>query len=128
MDWTESTAARPTSGGPFPAVADKRLTAASLSRAQQLDLEHECGVGRDDAARTRGAIAQGGRDHESSRLADRHCRHAFVPAFDDAPHAEGELERLVAVARAVELRPVRQPAGAAAARGLSFLCLGAGTR
>ena len=67
-----------------------------------------------------GAVAEVGRDDEGALAADFHAGHAFVPAFDHLALAEGERERLVAVARAVELGAVEQPAGVVDGYRLAF--------
>ena len=41
-------------------------------------------------------------------VADAQERETFVPAFDDAPDAERERDRLAASARAIELHAVGQ--------------------
>src|SRR5580765_7568792 len=76
----------------------------------ELDLEHERGVRRDDAARPGCAVTHLGRDRELALAADSHALHPLVPAGDDLAGAETELERLAAN-RAVELGPVAEPTG-----------------
>src|SRR6185369_3924989 len=63
-------------------------------------------------------VAHVGRDGERALATDLHAGHAFVPAANDLAAAEAEVERLVAIARAVELAPlpiglrlVEQPSG-----------------
>src|SRR5262249_51398187 len=76
---------------------------ASPFDAQQLDLEDQRRVRRDHVADAAGAVAEVGRDDEGTLAADLHRGHAFVPAGDHLPSANGKLERLAAVERAVEL-------------------------
>src|SRR5260370_32584547 len=82
-----------------------------LADAQQLDLERQFGVRRDDAGRAPGAVAQSGRDDELALAADLHAGHALVPALDDPTGAELKGERLAAVEAGGELFPVGEPAG-----------------
>ena len=97
--------------------ADRRPAAprshgsSRLLDVEQLDLEFERGIGRDDAARAARAVAEVRRDHQCAFAADLHAGNAFVPAFDHAAAAERERKRLAPVARAVELGAVEQPAG-----------------
>src|SRR5580698_3412340 len=76
--------------------------AATLFDAEQLDVEHQRGVGRNDAAGAAGAVAELGRNDQRALAADFHGRDAFVPAGDDLVQADLELERLVAIDRGVE--------------------------
>src|SRR4029450_10757778 len=79
--------------------------------AEQLDLEDERGAGRDHPAGPALAVPQVSGDDELALAADLHRRHALVPAADHTAPADGELERLTAIERAVELRPVLEPPG-----------------
>src|SRR5579872_5196119 len=92
---------------------------------QQLHLEQQRCVGRDDAAGASGAVAEIGRDRELADAADLHRGDAFVPALDHLPHADPELERLAAITRAVELAAVRQRADVVYGHGLARLRTGA---
>src|SRR4029077_8383298 len=114
-----STASRPTS---------RKTSADGVERArspqlEELDLEQQRGVGRDDAPRAARAVAEARRDEQGALAADLHARHPFVPALDDLPLAEPERERAPAVQRAVELAslgPVHpQPAGVVHHAGLA---------
>src|ERR1700681_4912807 len=66
------------SGGRPP---DKRRRAGGL-HPQQLDLEDQDCVGRDDAAGAARAIAELGGDDQRALAAHLHARHTLVPAFD----------------------------------------------
>src|SRR5580693_1965045 len=79
--------------------------------AQQLDLEHQVGVGRDQPARALLAVAQRRRNEELALAAHAHAGESLVPALDHRADAELELERRAAVAAGVELGAVLQPAG-----------------
>ena len=78
-------------------------SSSSALHVEQFDIEHQRGVRRYDAAGAARAIAELGRDDESALAANLHGGDALIPAGDDLMFAEGELERLVAVDRAVEL-------------------------
>src|SRR4051794_17909953 len=74
--------------------------------AEQLDVEHERGVGRDHAACPAAAVAERRRNDERALAANLHAGDALVPAGDHLTGAEHEHERIVAIARAVELGAV----------------------
>src|SRR5512135_1349152 len=78
-----------------------------LLDSEQLDLEEERGVGRDDPARPARAVAEGRRDEQVALSADLHRRDPLVPPLDDRPLAESELEGLAPVHGAVELGALR---------------------
>src|SRR4051812_21594111 len=82
---------------------------------QELDIEHQRGVGRDDAPGAAGAIAEIGRDDQGALAADFHAGDTLVPTLDHLMAAERERKRLAAVERAVELLAllaiVVEPAG-----------------
>src|SRR5262249_35450632 len=84
---------------------------ASLADPEQFHLEHERGIGRNDASGAARAVAERGRDGELARAADLHALHALVPALDDVAAAEREYERVAAVLARIELRAVGEPAG-----------------
>src|SRR5436190_24293763 len=73
---------------------------------QKLDIEQQRRVRGNRAAGAARAVAELGGNDQGSRAADLHPGDALVPASDDLPGAELERERVVAVARAVELLPV----------------------
>src|SRR5262249_23678980 len=77
---------------------------------EQFDLEDERRVGRDDAAGAAFAIAEVGWDDELAGAAFLHAGDAFVPALDDDPLADGELERNLAIAARIELFAVQKRA------------------
>src|SRR5207249_7548174 len=85
--------------------------AESGADLEQLYLEDQLGVGRDDAAGAARPVTECRRDDELALAADLHAGHALVPALDDHAGAELERERLVAVVAAVELLAVAEPAG-----------------
>src|ERR1700675_3075844 len=104
--------------------------AATLFDADELDVEDQRGVWRNDAAGAAGAIAELGRNDQRALAADLHGRDAFVPAGDDLVHADLELERLVAIDRGVEFLALGgvliKPAGVMHDAGLAGFRRGAG--
>src|SRR5438552_152375 len=76
----------------------------------QLDIEQERRIGRDDVARTARAVAEFRRDCQFTPAAHLHAHHPFVPAFDDLADTDHELEWLAAITRTIELAAVRQRA------------------
>src|SRR5690606_5541116 len=66
------------------------------------------------------------RDRELALSADLHARQTFVPALDDLALPDRELERLIAIARAVELLPVHQGARVVDLHLVALLGLGPG--
>src|SRR5947199_391245 len=94
-------------------------SAFSLSRSQQLHGEDQRGVRGDQAAGAAGAVAEVGGDDEGALFADFHGGYAFIPSLDDLALAEEELEGVVAIAGAVELLSVGEPAGVVDAHGLA---------
>src|SRR6478735_10609641 len=82
---------------------------------QQLDVENQCGVGRNDTAGAALSIAELRRNDQRSLAADLHGGHALIPAGDDALHADGKLEGRAAVDGRIELSafltPFGEPAG-----------------
>src|SRR5215472_13608631 len=83
-----------------------RVAAGSALHVEQLDLEDQRRVGRDDAAGATRAVAELWRDDERALAADLHRGDPFVPAGDDLMLAERKLERLPAIERAVELQVI----------------------
>src|SRR5437868_2614666 len=61
--------------------------AGALLDAQQLDLENEIGVGRNDVAGAAGAVTELRRDGQLALTPDLHAGHALVPALDDPARA-----------------------------------------
>src|SRR5882672_1682985 len=94
--WTVAPPKRLPSGGLF----------FVLGYFEQLDVEHQGGVGRDHAATALLAVGELGRDGELAHAADLHAFDALVPALDDIARAEGEVERVAAAAAGVELLAV----------------------
>src|SRR4051812_40956367 len=74
-----------------------------LLHADQVDHEHERLVGPDDAARATRAVRHRRRDRDPAPPAHLHPGDALVPAPDDLPLAQPELERVAAIPRRVEL-------------------------
>src|SRR5690348_10334721 len=97
---------------------------------QQLDVENQRGVGRNDTAGTALSIAELRRNDQRSLAADLHGGDALIPAGDDALHADGKLEGRAAVDGRIEfsafLAPFGEPAGVVHDTRLALL--GAGTR
>src|SRR6188768_972760 len=81
-----------------------------LLHSEQLHLEHQGRVRGNDRRITIGAVGQRRRHPELALAADLHAHHALVPTLDHAALADREGERLAAVARAVELVAVGEPA------------------
>src|SRR4051794_12955928 len=71
--------------------------------AEQLDVEHQRRVRRDHTAGAAAAVAERRRNDERALAADLHAGDPLIPAGDHLAAAEHERERLVAIARAVEL-------------------------
>src|SRR5690348_2503378 len=90
---------------------------------QQLDVENQRGVGRNDTAGTALSIAELRRNDQRSLAADLHGGDALVPAGDDALHADGKLEGRSAVDGRIEfpafLAPFGEPAGVVHDTGLT---------
>src|ERR1700690_3435528 len=76
---------------------------------QELHFERERGVRRDPGAALR-SVGERRRDDQLALFPDFHAGDALLPSFDDLSLAEDEVERFVAVARAVELLAVGQGA------------------
>src|ERR1022692_2509921 len=101
-------AARSFSGSRIGPMAVIRCELAELARApllqvDQLDLEQQRGVRRNDAAGPAGAIAEGRRDDQRALAADLHAGDAFVPPLDHLALPEREGKRAPAIVRAIEL-------------------------
>src|ERR1700686_5595464 len=111
----------------FAAKGATGLESAVSAEAEQLHLEDQRGVGRDDPTCALGAVAQLGRNGELALAAHLHGRDAFAPAGDDLALAAGKLEGVAVVARGVELLPVGEPARVMHAHELTLLGGGPGT-
>jgi len=83
---------------------------ARLVDLEELDVEVEGGVGRDDAGDAASAVGVGGGADELDAVANADLGDALVPAADDLAAADGEDEGLAAVAGGVELSAVGQGA------------------
>ena len=59
-------------------------------------------MGLDDAAGTRGAITEVGRNSETTTAADFHSLHSLVPSSDDLTSAEAKDERVTPVPRRIK--------------------------
>src|ERR1043166_9476742 len=92
------------------ARASRPVRAGMSLDTEQLHVEDERGVTRNLRGLAHGAVAERGRDDEPPPAADLHRPDALVPTFDDHAATEDEGERLPAVTRAVELRPVQESA------------------
>src|SRR5215470_5159766 len=75
-----------------------------LLHADHLDIEHQRGIRRNDAAGAPRAIAEFGRYDQRALAAHLHSGHTLVPPGDNLMRPESELERLAAVERAVKFR------------------------
>ena len=98
----------------------------SLVDLEELDLEDERGVRRDNARSALGAVGVLRRDCEPGQLADLHRCDTEAPALDHAL-ADRERERLPAVAARVELLAVREGSDVVDVDLLATLRLRAGT-
>src|SRR5258706_5577037 len=83
----------------------------TLLHVEELHLEDQGRVRRDDVARAARAVAELRRDGELPLAADLHALDALVPALDHVSLAEREDERIAAVLARIEFRSVGQPAG-----------------
>src|SRR4051812_10375589 len=77
---------------------------------QQLDVKNKGGPRRDVRRSTGSAVSQICRNNELPVTTDFHPGNALIPAGDDLPGPQSKAERLIAIAAAVELLPIRQPA------------------
>src|SRR5262245_54964418 len=100
---------------------------AISAHAEQLDLEDQRRARGDRAREAAVGVGELGRDRELAQAADLHAGDTLVPALDDLPGAELELEALTAVARAVELLTVGERADVVHGHRLSGARLGAGS-
>src|SRR5687767_11940550 len=73
-----------------------------LADVEQLDVEDERRVGRNDATGAAGAVPHAWRNRQRALTADLHPGHALIPAGNDLTATEPERERLVAIAGTVE--------------------------
>src|SRR3989338_4192870 len=112
-----------------------RISAAGLIYAQQFHIEQQRRIRWNRLARAHWSITQVRGDNQRALSADLHACHPLIPALDDAPRAERKIERLVAVARAVELlalvvgsRFVVQPSGVMHRYVVPCGCFGAFTQ
>lgn len=79
--------------------------------AHDLRVKDQGRPARDEPARARIAVAQGGRDLQLAHLAHARAQQALVPPFDDLAGAQGEVEGGAPVAGGVELGAVQEGAG-----------------
>src|ERR1700759_1871243 len=89
------------------ARTDAASRAPTSLHFEQLDLEQERGVRRNDAARAARAVAELWRDQQRTRAANFHAGDAFIPTFEDTTRADGERERATTIPRAVEFFALR---------------------
>jgi len=74
-----------------------------LAKAEQLDVKHDCRLGRNEAGESLGTVG-GIRGHcDLCTLPETHLRDAFVPALDSLATPQAELEGFAALPGAVEL-------------------------
>jgi hypothetical protein len=78
---------------------------------QQLHVEDQRGVGRDDVFVSSLPVGQDRRDAKLAFAAYLHSSYALVPSFDHFPFAEREIVGLVRVDGAVEFLAVGEPSG-----------------
>src|SRR5690606_9043305 len=86
-----------------PSLPAESLASGQRDDLDQLDVEHERRIRRDDRRAASLAVAVLGRDEEIAPPADAHALEALVPAADHPAGPELERERLPPP-RAVELR------------------------
>src|SRR6202035_528010 len=117
-------------GAFWAGLREKPRLIALLFDVEELDVEDQRGVRRNDAAGAAGAVAELGRNDQRALAADLHGRDAFVPAANDLADADLERERLVAIDRRVEFLAlggvVIKPAGVMHDAGLAGFRRGAG--
>src|SRR6516162_10913141 len=103
----------------------------SALHVEQLDVEDQRRVRRNDAAGAACAVAERGRNDQRALAADLHGGNALVPAGDHAVLADRKLERLIAIDGGIEflalLAVLVEPAGIVHHASLSGLRRGAGT-
>src|SRR5262249_25131016 len=80
--------------------------ASALLHVEEFHVEYERRVRRNRTAGAARAVSELRRDHERPLAADFHASNALIPALDHLSRAEPELERIVAVAGAVEFLSV----------------------
>src|SRR5262245_59064439 len=85
---------------------DARASCRGITDSEQLDLEDQRGVRRDDAGSAAFAVGEVGGDGQLAFAADLHGEDTFIPTFDHLADADLELERHAAIDRAVELLSV----------------------
>jgi len=74
----------------------------------ELSLEDERRVGRDDTAHGAVSVGKVGGDGELALLADLHAEEALIPALDDLALADSEVERRATVVAGVELGAISE--------------------
>ena len=88
------------------------LVASSLANVEELDIEEQGGVGRDDAAGAARAVTEFGGNTQLAFAADLHSRDALFPALDHMAGPDLKHEGLATVHRAIEFFAVGgEPAG-----------------
>src|SRR5688572_25661416 len=93
-------------------------TTVTSSNVQQLDVEEQGRVRRNDAAGAACAVPVRRGERQRAPPADLHSGNALIPAANHLAGAQAECKRVVPIARAVELHPlvvggrgIVQPAG-----------------
>src|SRR2546427_2688409 len=101
--------------------------APRLFDGEELDVEDEGGVGRDDAAGAARSVTELGRNAQLALAPDFHSRYAFIPAFDHLARAELKHKGLAAIDGAIELLAILgKPAGVMHRNRFAGRCGGAG--
>src|ERR1700722_9233872 len=102
----------------------------ALFDPEQLDVEQQRRVRRDDTAGAARTVAESRRNDQRTLAADLHGGDAFVPALNHVALADSEFEWLVAIDRRIEFlafhAPLVEPAGVIHDAGLAGLRRSAG--
>src|SRR6478672_7932866 len=86
-----------------PTGSSYHISRRRSADCEQVDHEHERLMGLDHPARTARPVRHGAGNRQPAAAADAHPGDALVPARNDLPLSELELERPAAVPRCVEL-------------------------
>src|SRR5207245_1899524 len=77
----------------------------TVANGNELDVEDQRRIRRNDVAGSAAAVGQVRRNHERASAADAHAGDTVVPAGNDATAAQRETERRTAIERGVEFSP-----------------------